>query len=366
MLPSKDLLASIFLNNPTPTAIIDSSGNFNRVNKSFCNLVGYSDHELINRPIALILPILEQNNSQQHSLEGLSNASGDRYEILRKNQERLHVAIHIERIKECETYVNVIYIDAIASQREDYEETLNQLNKDLIRKAEELESSNKELEKFAYVASHDLQEPLRMITSFLELLKKNYESSLDEVANKYIFYSIQGAERMKLLINDLLKYSRVGTISLEKVPVDMNEIFNDVLFLLHDEVLRTHAEIKAHHLPVVVAGKTAMSQLLQNLISNALRYQLPNNKPVITINAETKENEFLFIVTDNGIGIDAKFYERIFIVFQRLHNRNEYSGTGIGLAICKKIIDRYGGKIWVESVTGEGSKFMFTLPRQTI
>ena len=240
---------------------------------------------------------------------------------------------------------------------------LVELNYSLEKRAEELAISNSELERFAYVASHDLQEPLRMVSSFLQLLQRKYNDQLDDTARKYIHFSVDGAERMKRLINDLLQYSRAGTASLDIVPVDMNEVMADVILLFKNEVHTIDAEIIVDNLPVIYAGKSSMSQLMQNLVGNAIKYR-SKEKPVIKISAIEQGDEWVFTIADNGIGIDSKFNEKIFIIFQRLHNKDEFNGTGIGLAICKKIIERYKGKIWVESEFGKGSKFIFALPKK--
>ncbi len=240
---------------------------------------------------------------------------------------------------------------------------LVELNYSLEKRAEELATSNSELERFAYVASHDLQEPLRMVSSFLQLLQRKYNDQLDDTAHRYIHFSVDGAERMKRLINDLLQYSRAGTASLDIVPVDMNEVMADVLMLFKNEVHTIDAEITVENLPVIYAGKSSMSQLIQNLVGNAIKYR-SKEKPVIKISAKEQGDEWVFTIADNGIGIDSKFNEKIFIIFQRLHNKDEFNGTGIGLAICKKIIERYKGKIWVESEFGKGSKFIFAIPKK--
>ncbi|MFZ4057295.1 MAG: PAS domain S-box protein [Ferruginibacter sp.] len=240
---------------------------------------------------------------------------------------------------------------------------MNLLNVELSRKAQALSISNAELERFAYVASHDLQEPLRMVSSFLQLLEKKYGNKIDDLSSQYIHFAVDGAERMKRLINDLLHYSRTGNDAKELVEVNMNEVVNEVIQICSPNIEITQAEINFHDLPTVFAGKTAMVQLLQNLIGNALKYRKADQAPQIQISCTSADNEWVFCVSDNGIGIDTSFKDKIFIIFQRLHNRDEYSGTGIGLAICKKIIDIYNGRIWVESLPGQGSQFFFTIPR---
>jgi PAS domain S-box-containing protein len=232
--------------------------------------------------------------------------------------------------------------------------------------ATQLQNSNIELERFAYIASHDMQEPLRMISSFLQLLEKKYHDSIDEKGREYIRFAVEGSLRMKQLINDLLDYSRVSTSkqNLEKVDIDL--VMNDVLQNLSLQIKEKQAVIKADGLPSLpVADKTQMIQLFQNLLSNALKYS-GSQQTQIEIAAIEQEDEWLFSVKDNGIGFDEIFADKVFVIFHRLHNKSEYSGTGMGLAICKKIIDRHGGKIYANSVPGEGSTFWFTIKKHLI
>jgi PAS domain S-box-containing protein len=237
----------------------------------------------------------------------------------------------------------------------------------LRRYATELEESNEELQKFAYVASHDLQEPLRMVTSFLQLLERRYTGQLDDTAREYIGYAVDGARRMQRLIQDLLAYSRVGTRAQDFEAVDAGEVVLDVLHDLGPAVTEAGAAVEAEHLPVVLADKTQLHQLLLNLVGNALKFRKPDETPRIRIAAEPAKladdrPAWRFAVADNGIGFDPQYAERIFQVFQRLHTRDEYEGTGIGLAICRKIVERHGGTIEVASAPGEGTTFTFTLP----
>lgn len=224
----------------------------------------------------------------------------------------------------------------------------------------ELERSNKELEQFAYIASHDLQEPLRMVSNFTQLLSKRYGGKLDQDADTMINFAVDGAKRMQMLITDLLTFSRVTTRGMTFESVDLNEVLASVEKNLQMAIKETGVEIKASHLPVVKADAVQMAQLFQNLLSNAIKFR-SERKPVVEIKAVEKATEWVFSVADNGIGIDPQFKERIFVIFQRLHNISEYPGTGIGLAICKKIVERHRGRIWVESESGEGSIFYFTL-----
>jgi len=248
------------------------------------------------------------------------------------------------------------------TERKRNEQELRDLNEQIKKRAEELAASNAELERFAYVASHDLQEPLRMISSFMQLLQRKYTNELDETANQYIRYAVDGADRMKKLILDLLEYSRIGTNRDQFTDIDMGEVAGQVLQTFDERILKTGALIKVQTMPVIKANRTQMIQLLQNLVGNALKY---NNSPVpeVEIGCDEKNDIWQFFVKDNGIGIEQKYFDKVFAIFQRLHNKSQFSGTGIGLAICKKIAEKHGGNIWIESGVGKGSSFFFTIKK---
>ena len=233
--------------------------------------------------------------------------------------------------------------------------------KELARKMEELARSNRELEQFAYVASHDLREPLRMVATYTQLLAERYRGKLDANADLYINYASDGALRMQTLIQDLLALSRVGHESIRPQPVDCNSAMEEVLQNLSAAVRESGAVIHNGPMPVVTAHRSYVLQLFQNLIGNALKFRNPE-QPAVSVLAEADGAYWRFSVTDNGVGIAPECREKIFTVFQRLHGRSEYPGNGIGLAICRKIVEYYGGKIWVESQPGCGSSFKFTLP----
>lgn len=243
------------------------------------------------------------------------------------------------------------------------EEKIRALNSELILQTKELKRSNEELEQFAYIASHDLQEPLRMVTSFLTQLEKKYESVLDEKARQYIHFAVDGAKRMRQIILDILEYSRVGRKEIKLEEVNLNEIIAEVISLNAVELDETGATIQFENLPSVSYSKTGMRQLLQNLVGNALKYRKPDSKPVVSIRCFDEDEYWKLSVSDNGIGIKKEYFERIFIIFQRLHRRDEYSGTGMGLSICKKIVENHGGKIGLESECDTGSTFYFTIPK---
>jgi light-regulated signal transduction histidine kinase (bacteriophytochrome) len=249
------------------------------------------------------------------------------------------------------------------SHRKRYEESLKGLNQQLMLANHELENSNKELEQFAYVASHDLQEPLRMISSFLGLIEKKYDEILDEKGKQYISFAVDGAKRMRSIILDLLDFSRLKEAYESKKWIPMPEIMKEVLLLNKKLILESGAKITTSNLPTVYGQESGLIQLFNNLISNAIKYRKEEEKPKINITAEEHGDHWQFTVEDNGIGIDSKYLEKIFIIFQRLHGREQYPGSGIGLAICKKITEIHGGKIWVESTLGKGSTFHFTLQK---
>jgi light-regulated signal transduction histidine kinase (bacteriophytochrome) len=227
---------------------------------------------------------------------------------------------------------------------------------------QDLKRSNAELEQFAYVASHDLQEPLRMVSSYLQLLSRRYQGKLDSDADEFIDFAVDGARRMQRLIEDLLAFSRIGTRGKPFEQVNANLALDKALANLTMTIEETSSKIMRSELPTLNADETQLVQLFQNLIVNGIKFHKTDETPKVEISAVQEGNEWKFAVQDNGIGIDLQFAERIFVIFQRLHPRTEYPGTGIGLAICKKIVERHGGRIWVESKPDAGATFYFTFP----
>jgi chemotaxis family two-component system sensor kinase Cph1 len=240
---------------------------------------------------------------------------------------------------------------------------IRHLNQQLAEKNEVLEHSNKDLLQFAYVASHDLQEPLRMVTSYTQLLAGRYAGRLDADADEFIAFAVEGCIRMKTLIQDLLAYSLVGKGEEAPQKTSAEDALQGALKNLRVTVEQSHAVVTHDALPSVRADETQLTQVFQNLIGNAIKYRGTEPPRVHVSAVKNRANVWVFSVRDNGIGIGSEFFEKIFVIFQRLHGRAEFEGTGIGLAICKKIVERIGGRIWVESQTGEGSTFYFTVPK---
>ena len=238
---------------------------------------------------------------------------------------------------------------------------LNATNRMIEQQKLELERSNTELEHFAYIASHDLQEPLRTVQSYLQLLRRRYQAVLDQDAEEFIDFAIDGATRMRDLIDDLLTYARVASRARPLLPTQVDDVLDEVVQSLRVRLDERQAVVDRDALPTVMADRRQLAQLIQNLISNALKFQPPDRAPHVRISAELQDGRWLMRVQDNGIGLDLAYQDKIFVIFQRLHSREDYEGTGVGLAVCKKIIERHGGSIWVESQPGAGATFLFTL-----
>jgi PAS domain S-box-containing protein len=360
---------------PDAIVIVGVNGIIQLVNNQCENIFGYHKNELIGCNVDLLLPerfriIHPGNGGNGENRKLFFDYPGVRstdvgLELLgrHKNGHKFPVEISLSPL---ETEEGLLVTAAIRdiSEKKRLEKEIREANITLEKKVQqrtaELESKNKELEQFAYVASHDLQEPLRTTSSFVELLRKQYQGKLDYNADRYIEYVIQASERMKTLIKDLLDYSRIGR---EKKfePVDCNVAFGEVMADLAKVIKENKAEITASSLPVVNAFPTELKLLFQNLISNSIKFQKPGIAPHIEISTIRENGHWHFKFHDNGIGIEKQYQQRIFIIFQRLHNRSVYEGSGIGLAHCKKIVELHGGTIWVESESGKGSTFHFTI-----
>ena len=252
----------------------------------------------------------------------------------------------------------VTQVAELRSSREEIAEAHQRLTE----QAEELRRSNRDLEQFAYVASHDLQEPLRKVASFTQLLQKRYGGQLDERADQYIDFAVDGAKRMQRLIQDLLGFSRVGRVSGESVPVDLGAALARAQEQLSERIAEAGAVVTHGDLPVVRGEEPLLVQLFQNLVGNAVKFRHPDRPPRVHVSARRTDDVWEIETRDNGIGIDAQYVERVFVIFQRLHAKDVYDGTGIGLALCKKIVEHHGGRIWIPDTDGEGTTIRWTLP----
>ncbi len=339
---------------------LDPQGRMLEVNDTLCGILGYSHDELLKLSLEDITHSedLPQERAELARLlsHQIANFSIEK-RCLRKDGSIIWVRVTSSLPSEdgvgAPWWLSVV---EDITQRKQTEQALRIT-------AEELGRSNKDLEQFAYVASHDLQEPLRMVTGFVQLLQQNYGGRLDADADKYIGYAVDGAKRMRSLIDDLLTYSRAGSRGQTLAPTDVGAALRQALANLRTGIEETAAEITCGELPTIPVDHVQLVQLFQNLVGNALRFR-GDAPPQIHVDAVRKDDHWLFAVRDNGIGIDPEYRDRIFLIFQRLHTRKQYPGTGIGLAICKKIVDRHGGRIWVESQEGQGATFHFTIPAQ--
>jgi PAS domain S-box-containing protein len=335
----------------------DQQGRFIEVNRAFSNILGYESPEEVLKSGVYgndILVNAEDAGIYSDLIERYGFIINFETQVYRKDKTRIWVSISTKSDTGTDNGQSARYgIIEDITQRKIVEEELAQ-------KAADLARSNADLEQFAHIASHDLQEPLRMVASFTELLARKYKGRLDKDADEFISIAVDGANRMKQLINDLLVFSRVGSKAKPFEPTDFNEVLNHSMGNLAMIIKEHSANVEADQLPVLMADKNQMIQLFQNLMSNAIKFH-SLVQPRIKISASLKESLWTFSINDNGIGIDPQHFERIFGVFQRVHGKRDYPGTGIGLAICKKIVERHGGRIWVESEQGKGSTFFFTI-----
>ncbi|MCK6628740.1 MAG: PAS domain S-box protein [Anaerolineae bacterium] len=354
---SQELFQMLFDLSPVAYSLAKLAEKIVDINPACEKLFGYPKTEIVGKRAADIDFWADPSERQKAFEKFSSEGRLDNFEFAYKTKSgAVGWAIVYANIIEQggEKYVLSEFVDITERKRAEA---------DLVRTMEELKRSNADLEQFAYIASHDLQEPLRAVAGAVQLLQKRYGGQLDERADEFIRHAVEGATRMQTLINDLLAYSRVGTRGQPFQPVDSTAALADALANLTVAIRESGAVITHDHLPTVVADRTQLTQLFQNLIANAIKFR-GEQTPEIRIKAEQQKGQWLFAVADNGIGLEAEYYERIFGVFQRLHTRREYPGTGIGLALCKKIVERHGGRIWVESEPGRGSTFYFTLPER--
>lgn len=330
--------------------LLDNLCNIKSINYVICNIFECEDEENIKENQQLKKIIYDKMDIIKY--KPILNEEMD---VFTKNKNKKIILFSATTLKE--DGKNIGYLILIRDITE-----LKNTKIELYKTMERLKESNKELEHFAYIASHDLKEPLRIISSFAELLKKKYKDKIDNEANDFIDYIVQGTVRMNKLINNLLEYSKFLKNEIEMEKINVNDILKEVLNILKFKIENKRATIKFNSdLPEIKANRIEILRLFQNLIENALKFN--NNLPVIEISSFKKDNQFVFCVKDNGIGIDKKFHEKIFNIFQKVNSSEKYDGSGIGLATCKKIVERHKGKIWVESEgEGKGSSFYFSIP----
>jgi len=349
------LLAEVFQNNIEGVIITDIRRQILHVNNKVSAIAGYRNEDLLGQQVTLLLPAQEREAFIGHWQDIKLGEPWQGECLLQHSRGNLFPAwVNVSGVKdETGTVTHFIVEFSDISAYQAAQEALSQ-------RTEELARSNKELEQFAYVASHDLQEPLRMVASFTQLLSRRYKGKLDADADEFIHYAVDGATRMQTLINDLLAYSRIGSRTKPFEPVNLNSVLQRALANLHVAIEESQAKIDYAELPVTQGDITQLTQLFQNLIGNAVKFrgELP---PEIRIKAYDADKYWRIEIQDNGIGIAPEFFERIFVIFQRLHNKEDYPGTGIGLSICKKIVERHGGQIEVKSDCNQGATFIFTL-----
>jgi PAS domain S-box-containing protein len=338
--------------------LVSPEGKLTLVNEAALRLLGYQESELIAQPMEIVLAEEEKATFKETWLKQLAttgSVSDIETTFQAKDARKIPISLSGAIVQdERGIEPGTIYVGRDMTERKQAEEVL-------ARQAQDLARSNAELEQFAYVASHDLQEPLRMVQSYVQLLARRYEGHLDTDADEFIAFAVDGAERMRILINDLLQYSRVTTHGKPFAPTACAIILDHALANLKIAIEESSAVVTHDELPTVMADGVQLTQLFQNLISNAIRFHKQETRPEIQVSVEHSGGEWTFSVRDNGIGIAPEHFERIFMIFKRLHSWEEYEGTGIGLAVCKKIVERHGGCIWVESEPGKGSTFYFTV-----
>ena len=344
---------------PDPILITDASGTIVRLNRQAEEQFGYTREELISRSIDVLVPEHARDRHAAHRdhyfAQALTRPMGVGLELSarRKDGSDFPVEISLSPLEQPDGSILVTSIVRDISERQQIALALRQ-------QAEDLKRSNAELEQFAYVASHDLQEPLRMVASFTQLLARKYAGRLDPDADEIIGYAADGAKRLQTLVQDLLNYSRVGS-QFQPELVNCQALVSRIIHDLRQTIEEAEAEVAHTGLPTLRADGSQMNRLLQNLIANSIKFS-GNQPPRVHLDAERREGEWLFSVRDNGIGIDPQYSDKVFGIFQRLHSPSEYSGTGIGLAVCKKVVERHRGRIWFESKPGEGTTFFFTIP----
>lgn len=350
---SRELFRILFYRSPIGTYIIQD-GHFRLVNRQLAYILGYEEDELIGKPSLSFVLEEDRDAVRENAVRMLKGESSLGYEFRVINKQAkikwvLETVVPIHYRRKRATLGSLIDV----TERKQMEERLKQMTA-------ELQLSNTELEQFAYVISHDLQEPLRMVSSYTQLLAKRYGDKLDADADEFIAYAVDGAKRMQTLLHDLLEYSRVGTRGKPFNLVNCEHIVEQAMANLKIAIEECGASVSYDVLPTIMGDEGQLVRLFQNLIGNAIKFR-GKKAPQVHISAKRMDNIVTFSVKDNGIGIEPQHSQSIFEIFRRLHTREEYPGTGMGLAICKKIVERHGGRISVQSQPGQGSTFYFSV-----
>jgi PAS domain S-box-containing protein len=344
---------------PDAMVVLNQTGEIVLLNLRAEKQFGYHRDELVGQKVKNIIPegFAERliADGTRTAAEALAQQIGTGIELIgrRKDGSEFPIELMLSPLESAEGILVTAAIRDITTRRT--------AEAHLLQKLDELYRSNEELGQFAYIASHDLQEPLRMVASYTQLLSRRYRGKLDSDADEFIAFAVDGASRMQRLIQDLLTYSRVGTKGKDLLDTSSEEALQQALLNLRGAIEESGALVTHDPLPAVLADDMQLIQLFQNLVGNAIKYQPPGVPRVHVSATRSGAKKWSFAVQDNGLGIDSQYFEKIFGMFQRLHKREEFAGTGIGLAICKKIVERHGGSISVESEPGQGSTFRFTL-----
>jgi PAS domain S-box-containing protein len=365
---TNEQFAALIETAPDAAVIADPDGRIYLINTETERMFGYPRDELLGRPLEVLLPerlqAVDAEDGSAATLDPQTRSPTDVGMNLfgrRKDGTEFPIDVSRSTLDTDDGRLVTAFVRDITTLRQIEDERAH-LHAELGRRADDLVRSNADLEQFANIASHDLAEPLRSISGFTQLLERRYKGQLDEDADRFIGFVVDGVNRMQMLIADLLAYSRAGRAELEVQPVALTEVVTDLLASLSSAIDEVDAEISVGHLPTVVADETQLGQVLQNLVCNALKFHQPGVPPRLEISAAQVESGWQVAVSDNGLGIDPAHSDRVFKMFQRLHGRDDYAGTGVGLAVCKRLVERLGGQIWFEPNTSQGTVFNFTIP----
>jgi two-component system, chemotaxis family, sensor kinase Cph1 len=360
---SRDRYVDLYEFAPVGYLVLSNAGVITEINLTGAAMLGTERTKVISRRFEAFITAADRDCWHRHLLHALHHPGRHECELTLLRSDKSEFSGHLDYLLQEQDSIPVLRIAlSDITERKRAEAELISTREALLRANERLRGSNQDLEQFAYVASHDLQEPLRMVVSYGQLLEKKYHDSLDEDAHAFIGFMVEGGVRMQAMVTDLLEFSRVDRMGAERHAFDSGGAVADTLFGLSQAIAEAGAKVSYADLPEIVFDRPQFVRLMQNLIGNAVKYGNPTHPPKVEIAARRDEHQWVFSVSDNGIGIEAAYFDQIFAIFRRLHTRDKYGGTGVGLAVCKKIVEHHGGRIWVESQFGTGSTFFFTTP----